>query len=56
MFHTVFSSYTDEEVLNFAQLRDSRTDLEVELAQRLELTLQRIEELEHALAIKDLGD
>jgi hypothetical protein len=46
MEHTVFSPYTTEELLNFAQLRDKRTDLEVELAQRLELALQRIEELE----------
>jgi len=46
MVHTVFSPYTTEELLNFAQLRDTRTDIEVELAQRLEIALQRIEELE----------
>ena len=54
MRHTVFSPHTTEEILSFVLRRNNRTDLEVELAQRLEIALQCIVgleiELEEALA------
>lgn len=39
MINTSYSYMTTEELLNYAQTASGRTDLEIELAQRLDLAL-----------------
>lgn len=46
MKHTVFSPFTDEELMAFADNSEGRTDLEIELGQRLQIALDMLRELE----------
>jgi len=44
MIRTTYSLLQTRELVEFAMARDARTELEVELAQRLDLALDMIEE------------
>lgn len=44
MLRTVYSHLTTEELLGFAMGRDSRSDMEVELAQRLMLAVDMMDD------------
>lgn len=46
MIRTEFAVCTTEELINFALLRDNRTSMEIELAQRLMLAIDKIERME----------
>ncbi len=44
MYLTAYSALDTRDLVAYALMRDSRTELEVELAQRLDLALDMIEE------------
>jgi hypothetical protein len=49
---TEYSSLTTDELVQFASLREGATSLEVELAQRLTLALDLINELQEEAAVE----
>lgn len=49
MIRTVYAMFTDTELMSLATLRDNRSELEIELAQRLELAMVYAEKLKHRL-------
>lgn len=56
MVRTSYSFLSTDELVHIALARDKRTEMEVELAQRLELALDKIAELEEENDRLDAGD